>query len=70
VLSGVDNVTRNQRRGSDWGSSGADIGGCSGHYNSGDGTNNINNQGELLSSPSSINIRNKYFTEIIIQKIA
>jgi hypothetical protein len=68
--SGVDNVTRNQRRGSDWGSSGADIGGCSGHYNSGDGTNNINNQGELLSSPSSINIRNKYFTEIIIQKIA
>jgi len=68
--SGVDNVTRNQRRGSDWGSSGGDIGGCSGHYNSGDGTNNIDNQDELSTSPSSINIRNKYFTEIMIQKIA
>ena len=40
------------------------------YYNSGDGTNNIDNQGGLSTSPSSINIRNKYFTEIMIQKIA
>lgn len=69
--SGVDNVTRNQRRGSDWGSSGADIGGCSGHYNSGDGTTNISSSDSLKSNPDAIelNIRNKYKTVIIIEKI-
>ena len=48
--------------------------GDNGHYinmaNTGDGTNNITNQTELSSAPSAINIRNKYFTEIMIQKIA
>lgn len=38
--------------------------------NTSDGTDNYNNQDELPSSPSPINIRNKYFTEIMIQKIA
>ena len=37
--------------------------------NTSDGTDNYNNQDELPSSPSPINIRNKYFTEIMIQKI-
>ena len=37
--------------------------------NSGDGTNNILDQNELSASPSAINIKNAYFTEIIIQKI-
>ena len=36
--------------------------------NTGDGTNNITNQTKLSSAPSAINIRNKYFTEIMIQK--
>ena len=48
--------------------------GDNGHYinmgNTGDGTDNINNQTKLLSSPASVNIKNKYFTEIMIQKIA
>ena len=39
--------------------------------NTGDGTDNVNGQApQLSSSPSAINIRNKYFTEIMIQKIA
>ena len=38
--------------------------------NTSDGTDNYNNQDELLSSPTPVNIRNKYFTEIMIQKIA
>lgn len=38
--------------------------------NTGDGTSNINDQDELPSSPTAVNIRNKYFTEIMIQKIA
>jgi len=37
--------------------------------NTGDGTDNINDQDELLSSPTAVNIKNKYFTEIMIQKI-
>jgi len=49
--------------------------GDNGHYinmaNTGDGTDNVNGQApQLSSSPSAINIRNKYFTEIMIQKIA
>ena len=48
--------------------------GDNGHYinmaNTGDGTNNITNQTELSSAHSAINIKNKYFTEIMIQKIA
>ena len=37
--------------------------------NTSDGTNNINNVNELQNTPSNINIRNAYFTEIKIQKI-
>lgn len=37
--------------------------------NTGNGTDNVNNQDELSSSPTAINIRNAYFTEIKIQKI-
>jgi hypothetical protein len=37
--------------------------------NTSDGTDNYNNQDKLLSSPTPVNIRNKYFTEIMIQKI-
>jgi len=38
--------------------------------NSGDGTDNINDQGELKPSPDAVVIRNKYETIVIIQKIA
>lgn len=38
--------------------------------NTSDGTDNYNDQDELLSSPTPVNIKNKYFTEIMIQKIA
>lgn len=37
--------------------------------NTSDGTDNINDQDELLSSPTAVNIKNAYFTEIMIQKI-
>ena len=37
--------------------------------NTSDGTDNYNNQDELPASPTAINIRNAYFTEIKIQKI-
>ena len=37
--------------------------------NTSDGTDNINNVDELQNTPSNINIRNAYFTEIKIQKI-
>lgn len=37
--------------------------------NTSDGTDNYNNQDELPVSPTAINIRNAYFTEIKIQKI-
>ena len=47
--------------------------GDNGHYvniaNTGDGTDNINNQTELSASITALNIRNTYFTEIMIQKI-
>jgi hypothetical protein len=39
--------------------------------NTGDGTDNVGGtQGALKPTPDAINIRNKYFTEIMIQKIA
>ena len=47
--------------------------GDNGHYvniaNTGDGTDNINNQTELSASITALNIKNAYFTEIKIQKI-
>lgn len=69
TLAGITKMNRVGREGAKYGS-GSDQQEGVVYYNSGDGTDNIDGQGELLSSPSSINIRNKYFTEIIIQKIA
>lgn len=69
TLAGITKMNREGRKGAKYGS-GSDQQEGVVYYNSGDGTDNIDGQGELLSSPSSINIRNKYFTEIIIQKIA
>ena len=69
TLAGITKMNREGRRGAKYGS-GSDQQEGVVYYNSGDGTNNIDNEDELLSSPSSINIRNKYFTEIMIQKIA
>lgn len=69
TLAGITKMNRVGREGAKYGS-GSDQQEGVVYYNSGDGTDNIDGQGDLLSSPSSINIRNKYFTEIIIQKIA
>ena len=38
--------------------------------NSGDGTNNINNQDELKSSPDPFSTRNKFTTAVVVQKIS
>lgn len=69
TLAGITKMNRESREGAQYGS-GSDQQEATVYYNSGDGTNNIDNQDELSTSPSSINIRNKYFTEIMIQKIA
>ena len=69
TLAGITKMNREGRKGAKYGS-GSDQQEGVVYYNSGDGTNNIDNQDELSTSPSSINIRNKYFTEIMIQKIA
>ena len=69
TLAGITKMNREGRKGAKYGS-GSDQQEGVVYYNSGDGTNNIDNQGGLSTSPSSINIRNKYFTEIMIQKIA
>lgn len=69
TLAGITKMNRVGREGAKYGS-GSDQQEGVVYYNSGDGTNNIDNQNELSTSPSAINIRNKYFTEIMIQKIA
>lgn len=69
TLAGITKMNRVGRKGAKYGS-GSDQQEGVVYYNSGDGTDNIDNQGELSSAPSAINIRNKYFTEIMIQKIA
>ena len=69
TLAGITKMNRVGREGAPYGS-GSDQQEGVVYYNSGDGTNNIDNQNELSTSPSAINIRNKYFTEIMIQKIA
>jgi len=38
--------------------------------NTGDGTDNIDNQGELKSSPDPVDVTNAYVTVIVVQKIA
>ena len=68
TLAGITKMNREGRKGAKYGS-GSDQQEGVVYYNSGDGTNNIDNQGGLSTSPSSINIRNKYFTEIKVQKI-
>ena len=69
TLAGITKMNRVGRKGAAYGSGSDNQEGVV-YYNSGDGTNNIDNQNELSTSPSAINIRNKYFTEIMIQKIA
>lgn len=69
TLAGITKMNRVGREGAPYGS-GSDQQEGVVYYNSGDGTNNIDNQNKLSTSPSAINIRNKYFTEIMIQKIA
>lgn len=69
TLAGITKMNRVGREGAKYGS-GSDQQEGVVYYNSGDGTNNIDNQNKLSTSPSAINIRNKYFTEIMIQKIA
>ena len=68
TLAGITKMNRVGRKGAPYGS-GSDQQEGVVYYNSGDGTNNIDNQNELSTSPSAINIRNAYFTEIKIQKI-
>jgi len=69
TLAGITKMNRVGREGAPYGV-GSDQQEATVYYNSGDGTNNIDNQNKLSTSPSAINIRNKYFTEIMIQKIA
>lgn len=69
TLAGITKMNRVGREGAKYGSGSDNQEGVV-YYNSGDGTNNIDNQNELSTSPSAINIKNKYFTEIMIQKIA
>ena len=69
TLAGITKMNRVGREGAPYGT-GSDQQEGVVYYNSGDGTNNIDNQNKLSTSPSAINIKNKYFTEIMIQKIA
>ncbi len=38
--------------------------------NTGDGTDNIDNQDELQSTPDPVDVTNAYVTVIVVQKIA
>ena len=70
---GITDSTRIGRNGAcDWGCSGADVGMAEMYYNSGDGTNNINDNMELKTNPDPINKdnRNIFKTVIVIQKIS
>lgn len=71
ILQGVIGDYDVSHPGGELGSSQRD--GDNGHYvniaNTGDGTDNINNQTELSASITALNIKNAYFTEIKIQKI-
>lgn len=68
TLAGITKMNREGRKGAKYGS-GSDQQESVVYYNSGDGTDNIANQDELQSSPTAIDVRNAYFTEIKIQKI-
>jgi hypothetical protein len=50
---GINKMNRQSREGVSWGSSGADLQEATAYYNTGDGTNNIDNQGELKSTPDN-----------------
>lgn len=65
-LAGITKMTREGREGALYGS-GSDQQEATVYYNSGDGTDNIDNQGELKSSPDPA--RNAWSTIIMVQKI-
>ena len=65
-LAGITKMTREGREGAKYGS-GLDQQEATVYYNSGDGTDNIDNQGELKSSPDPA--RNAWSTIIMVQKI-
>jgi hypothetical protein len=65
-LAGITKMTREGREGAPYGS-GSDQQEATVYYNSGDGTDNIDNQGELKSSPDPA--RNAWSTIIMVQKI-
>ena len=65
-LAGITKMNREGREGAPYGS-GSDQQEATVYYNSGDGTDNIDNQGELKSSPDPA--RNAWSTIIMVQKI-
>ena len=65
-LAGITKMNREGREGAKYGS-GLDQQEATVYYNSGDGTDNIDNQGELKSSPDPA--RNAWSTIIMVQKI-
>jgi hypothetical protein len=65
-LAGITKMTREGREGASYGV-GSDQQEATVYYNSGDGTDNIDNQGELKSSPDPA--RNAWSTIIMVQKI-
>lgn len=65
----ITNLEAGGRISRNWSGSGSDFGDSIVWANSGDGSNNNADEDELSASPSAINIKNAYFTEIIIQKI-
>lgn len=65
----ITNLQAGDRISRNWSGSGSDFGDSIVWANSGDGSNNNANEDNLPISPTAINIRNVYFTEIKIQKI-
>jgi hypothetical protein len=65
----ITNLQAGDRISRNWSGSGSDFGDSIVWANSGDGSDNNADEDELPISPSAINIRNAYFTEIKIQKI-
>ena len=68
-LAGITKMTREGREGAPYGS-GSDQQEATVYYNSGDGTDNIDNQDELQSAPDPVDVTNAYVTVIVVQKIA
>lgn len=68
-LAGITKMNREGREGAQYGS-GSDQQEATVYYNSGDGTDNINDQDELQSTPDPVDVTNAYVTVIVVQKIA